>query len=70
MDETSVNVASLSVSLGYPGCADADIPLANGQIWSACNVGASRAYNSATDVITACSSSPTDCNAANRTTFL
>lgn len=28
----------------YPGCDTPDITLTNGQIWAACNVGASKAY--------------------------
>ena len=33
-----------TTSTGYPGCDTADITLGNGQIWAACNVGASKAY--------------------------
>lgn len=33
-----------TTSTGYPGCDTADITLANGQVWAACNVGATTAY--------------------------
>jgi hypothetical protein len=32
----------------YPGCDTADIKLANGQVWAACNVEATKAYNGET----------------------
>lgn len=37
-------VVVTTASIGYPGCDTADITLANGQVWAACNVGAVNAY--------------------------
>ncbi len=49
---------------GYPGCDSADITLANGQVWAACNAGATNAYTGA--ALTNCLGSATDCNLAYR----
>jgi hypothetical protein len=51
----------------YPGCDTPDINLANGQVWAACNVGATYAYTGA--VIPNCGGSATDCALALRPTI-
>jgi hypothetical protein len=48
----------------YPGCDTADIALANGQVWAACNAGATNANTGA--VLAVCGDSPTDCYIAYR----
>jgi hypothetical protein len=56
----------------YPGCDTKDIKLPNGQVWAACNVGATKAYKN--EVITHCSASATggsvtDCDISLRSTI-
>lgn len=51
----------------YPGCDTRDIALPNGQVWAACNVGATSAY--AGQGITNCGGGATDCNASLRYTL-
>lgn len=41
---TSPIVSPATTNKRYPGCDTDDIVLANGQVWSACNVGASKSY--------------------------
>lgn len=55
-----------ATSVKYPGCADSDITLANGQVWAACNVGATRAFVPGTDAVATCTNTVSDCNASNR----
>lgn len=52
----------------YPGCDTNDVPLANGQVWAMCNVGATNAWTGGI-AITDCSGSATDCDASIRNTL-
>ncbi|EKE27555.1 MAG: hypothetical protein ACD_3C00193G0008 [uncultured bacterium (gcode 4)] len=57
-----------SASSKYPGCDTPDIKLANWQIWAACNVGATTAWNNQSTIIN-CSWSGVDCNSSIRYTL-
>ncbi|MDD5197922.1 MAG: FISUMP domain-containing protein [Candidatus Gracilibacteria bacterium] len=59
--------ASCNAPQSYPNCNIANIKLANNQVWSACNVGATTAYVG--ESIANCAGSANDCDLALRSTL-